>query len=70
MSTHHQENVLTHAPWQLDRINAGATILGRITIGRGSTIGGNVWITRDVPPDSRVTQALSRSDAFDDGGGI
>jgi serine O-acetyltransferase len=51
-------------------IYAGATILGRITIGRGSTIGGNVWITRDVPPDSRVTQALSRSDAFDDGGGI
>jgi serine O-acetyltransferase len=72
MSTHHQEdgNALTHAPWQLDRINAGATILGRITIGRGSTIGGNVWITRDVPPDSRVAQALSRSDAFDDGGGI
>jgi serine O-acetyltransferase len=51
-------------------IYAGATILGRITIGRGSTIGGNVWITRDVPPDSRVSQALSRSDAFDDGGGI
>lgn len=51
-------------------IYAGATILGRITIGRGSTIGGNVWITRDVPPDSRVTQALNRSDAFDDGGGI
>ena len=51
-------------------IYAGATILGRITIGRGSTIGGNVWITRDVPPGSQVTQALSRSDAFDDGGGI
>jgi serine O-acetyltransferase len=51
-------------------IYAGATILGRITIGRGSTIGGNVWITRDVPPESRVSQALNRSDAFDDGGGI
>jgi serine O-acetyltransferase len=38
-------------------IYAGATILGRITIGRGSTIGGNVWLTHDVPPDSHVTQA-------------
>ena len=51
-------------------IYAGATILGRVTIGRGSTIGGNVWITRDVPPNSTVTQALARGDAFDDGGGI
>jgi serine O-acetyltransferase len=38
-------------------IYAGATILGRITIGRGSTIGGNVWLTRSVPPGSNVTQA-------------
>jgi serine O-acetyltransferase len=51
-------------------IYAGATILGRVTIGRGSTIGGNVWLTRDVPPGSHVTQALARSEAFDDGGGI
>jgi serine O-acetyltransferase len=38
-------------------IYAGATILGRITIGRGSTIGGNVWLTQNVPPDSNVSQA-------------
>lgn len=38
-------------------IYAGATILGRVTIGRGSTIGGNVWLTRSVPPGSQVTQA-------------
>ena len=31
-------------------IYAGATILGRITIGKGSTIGGNVWLTRSVAP--------------------
>jgi serine O-acetyltransferase len=42
-------------------IYAGATILGRIVIGRGSTIGGNVWITQDVPPNSVVTQATARS---------
>ncbi|CPP63692.1 serine acetyltransferase [Bordetella pertussis] len=38
-------------------IYAGATILGRITIGQGSTIGGNVWLTHSVPPNSTVTQA-------------
>jgi serine O-acetyltransferase len=51
-------------------IYAGATILGRITIGRGSTIGGNVWLTRSVPPGSNITQAQARSDVFVDGGGI
>ncbi len=51
-------------------IYAGATILGRITIGRGSTIGGNVWLTRSVPPGSNVTQAKARNEAFDAGGGI
>jgi serine O-acetyltransferase len=51
-------------------IYAGATILGRIRIGRGATIGGNVWITRDIPPASRVAQAQARNEAFSDGGGI
>lgn len=37
-------------------VYAHATILGRVTIGHGSTIGGNVWITDDVPPGSRVVQ--------------
>jgi serine O-acetyltransferase len=43
-------------------IYAGATILGRITIGRGSSIGGNVWLTESVPPGSRITQAKTRAD--------
>lgn len=38
-------------------IYAGATILGRITIGHGSSIGGNVWLTRSVPAGSQITQA-------------
>ena len=42
-------------------IYAGATILGRISIGRASTIGGNVWLTQDVPPNSIVTQATARN---------
>jgi serine O-acetyltransferase len=38
-------------------IYAGATVLGRITIGAGSAIGGNVWLTRSVPANSNITQA-------------
>jgi len=38
-------------------IYAGATVLGRVTIGRGSTIGGNVWLTRSVPESSNISQA-------------
>lgn len=39
-------------------IYSGATVLGRVTIGRGSVIGANVWITRDVPPESVVTHSV------------
>lgn len=41
-------------------IHAGATLLGRIIIGRGSVIGGNVWLTSSVPPGSFVDQARVR----------
>jgi serine O-acetyltransferase len=51
-------------------IYAGATILGRITIGRGSTIGGNVWLTRSVPPESQVSQVQATREGFTSGGGI
>lgn len=51
-------------------IYAGATILGRIIIGRGSTIGGNVWVTKSVPPDSHLTQAPPHHELFIHGGGI
>lgn len=40
-------------------VYANATILGgRTVIGRGSVIGGNVWLTRSVPPGSIVTHAV------------
>lgn len=42
-------------------IYAGATVLGRITIGKGSVIGGNVWLTRSVPAGSNITQASLRN---------
>lgn len=38
-------------------IYAGATVLGRVTLGAGSVIGGNVWLTQDVPPGASFTQA-------------
>ena len=42
-------------------IYAGATILGRITIGRGSIIGGNVWLTHSVAAGSQILQSPSES---------
>ena len=43
-------------------IYAGATILGPITIGRNSTVGGNVWLTESVPPNSHINQANIRKE--------
>ena len=37
-------------------IYSNASVLGRITIGRGSVIGGNIWLTHSVPPNSKVLQ--------------
>ena len=41
-------------------VYAGATILGRITIGKGSTIGGNVWLTHSIPAGSQISQATEQ----------
>jgi serine O-acetyltransferase len=51
-------------------VYAGATILGRITIGKGSSVGGNVWLTNSVPPGTRVTQAEVRDQRHSHGSGI
>lgn len=37
-------------------VYSNATILGRITIGKGAVIGGNVWITEDVQPSAKIIQ--------------
>lgn len=37
-------------------VYANATILGRITVGEHTVVGGNVWLTESVPPNSRVVQ--------------
>jgi serine O-acetyltransferase len=51
-------------------IYSGATILGRITIGKGSQIGGNVWVTENVPPGSRIVQHKPLPEVFENGSGI
>ena len=47
-------------------IYAGATVLGRVTIGRGASIGGNVWLTHSVPAGSRIAQASALDDRIVD----
>ncbi len=51
-------------------IYSGATILGRITIGKGSQIGGNVWLTESVPPNSKIVQHKPLPVMFEHGSGI
>ncbi len=51
-------------------IYAGATILGRVTIGQGAIIGGNVWLTNSVPAGSHITQAKVLKTSFGIGEGI
>ncbi len=51
-------------------IYSNATILGRIIVGHDSVIGGNIWVTSDLPPYSRVVQTKNRNADFFNGGGI
>ncbi len=51
-------------------IYAGATILGRVTIGKGSMIGGNVWVTKNIPANSKLIQSRAKEKTFLDGAGI
>lgn len=41
-------------------IYANSTILGRVTIGEGAIIGGNIWVTNDVPKGARIVQSKSK----------
>ena len=51
-------------------VYSNASILGRITIGHHSTIGGNIWLTHSVPPYSRIQQSKAIDAGFQDGAGI
>lgn len=41
-------------------VYSNATILGRITIGRGAIVGGNIWVTEDVPAGARIVQTKAK----------
>ena len=51
-------------------VYSNASILGRITIGHHSIIGGNIWVTNDVPPYSRIQQSKAVDTSFQGGLGI
>ncbi len=51
-------------------IYSNASVLGRITIGHDSTIGGNIWLTHSVPPYSRILQSKAVDAGYQDGLGI
>lgn len=51
-------------------VYSNSTILGRITIGHDSIIGGNIWQTNSVPPYSRILQRKAVATSFMDGSGI
>lgn len=51
-------------------VYANTSILGRITIGSNSVIGGNVWLTNSVPSGSRILQSKATVMSFNDGLGI
>ncbi|MBD5341375.1 MAG: serine acetyltransferase [Muribaculaceae bacterium] len=53
----HPVNVPRH-PILEDHVTvyANATILGRITVGHDSIVGGNIWLTESVPPYSKIVQ--------------
>ncbi|OQY00585.1 MAG: serine acetyltransferase [Bacteroidetes bacterium 4572_117] len=48
-------------------IYAQATILGTITVGEGSVIGGNVWVTNNVAKNSKILQPAARDVSFNNG---
>ncbi len=45
-------------------VYSNASVLGRITVGHDSVVGGNVWLTDSIPPYSKVTQSSSINSPF------
>ncbi len=37
-------------------VYSNATILGRVTVGQGAVIGGNIWVTDNVPAGAHIVQ--------------
>ena len=41
-------------------VYSNATIWGRVTIGKGATVGGNIWVTENVPAGARIVQRKTK----------
>lgn len=51
-------------------VYSNSTVLGRVTIGHHTVIGGNIWVTHSLPPHSTLIQGKAMSMDFTDGAGI
>ena len=51
-------------------VYSNSSILGRITIGHDSVVGGNIWLTHSIPPYSKILQSKAIDASFTDGLGI
>ena len=51
-------------------VYSNSTLLGRITIGHDTVIGGNIWVTNSVPPHSKILQSKALDVSFTGGLGI
>ncbi|MBQ0149310.1 MAG: serine acetyltransferase [Bacteroidales bacterium] len=52
-------------------VYSNTSILGRVTVGHDTVVGGNVWLTHDVPPFSRILQTSAVTEPlFEHGAGI
>lgn len=52
-------------------VYSNTSILGRITVGHDTVVGGNVWLTHDVPPFSKILQSRAVTEPlFEQGAGI
>lgn len=52
-------------------VYSNSSILGRITIGHDTVVGGNIWLTESVKPYSKIVQQRAMSETlFTDGAGI
>jgi serine O-acetyltransferase len=51
-------------------IYSNSTLLGRITIGHDTVVGGNIWLTHSVPPHSKILQSKALDVSFTGGLGI
>jgi serine O-acetyltransferase len=44
-------------------VYSNATILGRVTLGAGAIVGGNIWVTEDVPAGGRIAQTKANNNS-------